>query len=117
MTKLPAVKPRRVMQFLGQNGFILDHTSGQPLHFLQSCFPPPRRGASAQSRLAEGNSDVVAARGGIHAGRVDRLSGREVTPGSPASAALQVGEWRESPFDPAFLPNTAANWAWSGLLW
>jgi len=32
MTKLPAVKPRRVVQFLEQNGFILDHTSGS--HFI-----------------------------------------------------------------------------------
>jgi predicted RNA binding protein YcfA (HicA-like mRNA interferase family) len=32
MSKLPAVKPRRVIQFLEQNGFILDHTSGS--HFI-----------------------------------------------------------------------------------
>jgi predicted RNA binding protein YcfA (HicA-like mRNA interferase family) len=32
MSKLPAVKPRRVIQLLEQNGFILDHTSGS--HFV-----------------------------------------------------------------------------------
>jgi predicted RNA binding protein YcfA (HicA-like mRNA interferase family) len=32
MPKLPAVKPRRVIRFLEQNGFILDHTSGS--HFI-----------------------------------------------------------------------------------
>lgn len=32
MSKLPAVKPRRVIQFLEQNGFSLDHTSGS--HFI-----------------------------------------------------------------------------------
>jgi predicted RNA binding protein YcfA (HicA-like mRNA interferase family) len=32
MSKLPGVKPRRVIQFLEKNGFILDHTSGS--HFI-----------------------------------------------------------------------------------
>jgi predicted RNA binding protein YcfA (HicA-like mRNA interferase family) len=32
MPKLPAVKPREVVRFLEQNGFILDHTSGS--HFI-----------------------------------------------------------------------------------
>lgn len=32
MSKLPAVKPRRVIQFLEKNGFVLDHTSGS--HFI-----------------------------------------------------------------------------------
>jgi predicted RNA binding protein YcfA (HicA-like mRNA interferase family) len=32
MPKLPAVKPREVIQFLEQNGFILDHASGS--HFI-----------------------------------------------------------------------------------
>ncbi len=32
MSKLPALKPRRVIQFLERNGFILDHTSGS--HFM-----------------------------------------------------------------------------------
>jgi predicted RNA binding protein YcfA (HicA-like mRNA interferase family) len=32
MPKLPAVKPREVIRFLEQNGFILDHTSGS--HFI-----------------------------------------------------------------------------------
>jgi predicted RNA binding protein YcfA (HicA-like mRNA interferase family) len=32
MTKLPAVKPRQVIRFLEQNGFVLDHTSGS--HFI-----------------------------------------------------------------------------------
>jgi len=46
---------------------------------LKSGLPPARRGTFSHSRHAEGNSGVVAARGGIHAGRVDRLSGRKVT--------------------------------------
>lgn len=32
MPKLPAVKPRQVIRFLEQNGFVLDHTSGS--HFV-----------------------------------------------------------------------------------
>ncbi len=32
MPKLPAVKPRRLIQFLQQNGFVLDHTSGS--HYI-----------------------------------------------------------------------------------
>jgi predicted RNA binding protein YcfA (HicA-like mRNA interferase family) len=28
MPKLPAVRPREVIRFLEQNGFVLDHTSG-----------------------------------------------------------------------------------------
>ena len=32
MTKLPALKPRPVIRFLEQNGFVLDHTSGS--HFI-----------------------------------------------------------------------------------
>jgi predicted RNA binding protein YcfA (HicA-like mRNA interferase family) len=32
MSKLPAVKPRQVIRFLEQNGFILDRTSGS--HFI-----------------------------------------------------------------------------------
>ena len=32
MSKLPAVKPRQVIRFLEQNGFMLDHTSGS--HFI-----------------------------------------------------------------------------------
>jgi predicted RNA binding protein YcfA (HicA-like mRNA interferase family) len=32
MPKLPAVKPRQVVRFLEQNGFVLDHTSGS--HFI-----------------------------------------------------------------------------------
>ena len=32
MPKLPAVKPRVVVQFLEQNGFTLDHVSGS--HFI-----------------------------------------------------------------------------------
>jgi len=32
MSKLPALKPRRVIQFLEKNGYILDHTSGS--HFI-----------------------------------------------------------------------------------
>jgi predicted RNA binding protein YcfA (HicA-like mRNA interferase family) len=32
MPKLPSVKPRVVIQFLEQNGFVLDHVSGS--HFI-----------------------------------------------------------------------------------
>jgi predicted RNA binding protein YcfA (HicA-like mRNA interferase family) len=32
MPKLPSVKPRQVVRFLEQNGFILDHTAGS--HFI-----------------------------------------------------------------------------------
>jgi predicted RNA binding protein YcfA (HicA-like mRNA interferase family) len=32
MPKLPAVKPRQVIRFLEQNGFVLDHTSGS--HYI-----------------------------------------------------------------------------------
>ena len=28
MPKLPAIKPRQIIRFLEQNGFVLDHTSG-----------------------------------------------------------------------------------------
>jgi len=32
MTKLPAVRPREVIRFLEQKGFVLDHVSGS--HFI-----------------------------------------------------------------------------------
>jgi predicted RNA binding protein YcfA (HicA-like mRNA interferase family) len=32
MTKLPAVRPREIIRFLEQKGFILDHASGS--HFI-----------------------------------------------------------------------------------
>ena len=32
MSKLPAVRPREVIRFLEQKGFVLDHTSGS--HFI-----------------------------------------------------------------------------------
>ncbi len=32
MSKLPAVRPREIIRFLEQNGFILDHASGS--HFI-----------------------------------------------------------------------------------
>jgi len=32
MPKLPSIKPRQIIRFLEQNGFILDHTSGS--HFI-----------------------------------------------------------------------------------
>jgi predicted RNA binding protein YcfA (HicA-like mRNA interferase family) len=37
MAKLPAVKPRQVIRFLQQGGFLLDHASGS--HFI--FFHPP----------------------------------------------------------------------------
>jgi predicted RNA binding protein YcfA (HicA-like mRNA interferase family) len=33
MAKLPVVKPRQLVRFLEQNGFVLDHTSGSHLIF------------------------------------------------------------------------------------
>jgi len=33
MPKLPAAKPRQVVRFLEQNGFVLDHTAGSHLIF------------------------------------------------------------------------------------
>src|ERR1700674_6081561 len=99
MPKLPAVKPRQIIRFLERNGFISDHTSGSHFVFYN---PVSRRRAvaSAQSRHAEGNSDVVAARSGIHAGRVDRLPGGEVTPGRHPPLATTA---RSGP--PAFTVN------------
>jgi predicted RNA binding protein YcfA (HicA-like mRNA interferase family) len=32
MAKLPAIKPRQIIRFLEQNGFVLDHTSGS--HYI-----------------------------------------------------------------------------------
>jgi predicted RNA binding protein YcfA (HicA-like mRNA interferase family) len=36
MAKLPAVKPRQVIRFLEQSGFVLDHTSGSHFIFYHS---------------------------------------------------------------------------------
>ncbi|PYX45229.1 MAG: hypothetical protein DMG79_19695 [Acidobacteria bacterium] len=36
MPKLPAIKPRQVIRFLEQNGFVLDHTSGSHFIFYNS---------------------------------------------------------------------------------
>ena len=36
MPKLPAIRPRQVIQFLEQNGFMLDHTSGSHFIFYSS---------------------------------------------------------------------------------
>jgi predicted RNA binding protein YcfA (HicA-like mRNA interferase family) len=36
MSKLPATKPRQVIRFLEQNGFVLDHTSGSHFIFYHS---------------------------------------------------------------------------------
>lgn len=40
--RLPAIKPRQVIRFLEQNGFILDHTSGSHYIYYQ---PASRRRA------------------------------------------------------------------------
>jgi predicted RNA binding protein YcfA (HicA-like mRNA interferase family) len=42
MTKLPSVRPREVIRFLEQKGFVLDHTSGSHLIFYH---PVSRRRA------------------------------------------------------------------------
>jgi predicted RNA binding protein YcfA (HicA-like mRNA interferase family) len=44
--KLPAVRPRQVIRFLEQNGFVLDHTSGS--HFIYR-HPVSRRRAVVPS--------------------------------------------------------------------
>ena len=46
MAKLPAVKPRQVVRFLEQNGFVLDHASGSHLIFYH---PTSRRRAVVPS--------------------------------------------------------------------
>jgi predicted RNA binding protein YcfA (HicA-like mRNA interferase family) len=38
MPKLPAVKPREVIQFLERNGFMLDHASGSHLVYYHPTF-------------------------------------------------------------------------------
>jgi predicted RNA binding protein YcfA (HicA-like mRNA interferase family) len=45
MAKLPGVRPREVVQFLEQNGFILDRTSGSHFVFLH---PISKRRTEAQ---------------------------------------------------------------------
>jgi predicted RNA binding protein YcfA (HicA-like mRNA interferase family) len=42
MPKLPAIKPRQIIRFLEQHGFILDHTSGS--HYIDY-HPASRRRA------------------------------------------------------------------------
>ncbi len=46
MTRLPALKPRQIIRFLEQNGFVLDHTSGSHLVFYH---PTSRRRAVVPS--------------------------------------------------------------------
>jgi predicted RNA binding protein YcfA (HicA-like mRNA interferase family) len=46
MPKLPATKPRQVIRFLEQNGFVLDHTSGSHFVFYH---PTTRRRAVVPS--------------------------------------------------------------------
>ena len=46
MPKLPAIKPRQVIRFLEQNGFVLDHTSGSHFIFYH---PTSRRRAVVRS--------------------------------------------------------------------
>jgi predicted RNA binding protein YcfA (HicA-like mRNA interferase family) len=46
MPKLPAIKPRQVIRFLEQNGFVLDHRSGSHFIFFH---PTSRRRAVVPS--------------------------------------------------------------------
>lgn len=46
MSKLPAVKPRDVIKFLEQNGFVLDHASGS--HFIYYHVASKRRAVVPQ---------------------------------------------------------------------
>jgi predicted RNA binding protein YcfA (HicA-like mRNA interferase family) len=46
MPKLPATKPRQVVRFLEQSGFVIDHTSGSHLVFYN---PTTRRRAVVPS--------------------------------------------------------------------
>jgi hypothetical protein len=45
MTKLPAVRPRQIVRFLEQDGFILDHV---PAAILFSIIPPRAAGRLCQ---------------------------------------------------------------------
>jgi predicted RNA binding protein YcfA (HicA-like mRNA interferase family) len=38
MSKLPAVKPRDLVRFLEQNGFVLDHVSGSHFIYYHAAF-------------------------------------------------------------------------------
>jgi predicted RNA binding protein YcfA (HicA-like mRNA interferase family) len=46
MAKLPAIKPRQVIRFLEQHGFVLDHTAGSHFIFFS---PTSRRRAVVPS--------------------------------------------------------------------
>jgi len=46
MPKLPSIRPRQVIRFLEQNGFVLDHTSGSHFVFYH---PTSRRRAVVPS--------------------------------------------------------------------
>jgi len=49
MPKLPAVRPREVIKFIEQNGFVLDHVSGSHFVYYHPVSKRPRRGPPAQS--------------------------------------------------------------------
>jgi len=66
MPKLPSIKPRQIIRFLEQNGFILDHASGSHLIYYH---PLSRRRAVVPKHnrdFAEGNTDVLAEGSRLH---------------------------------------------------
>ena len=77
MPKLPAVKPRQVIRFLEQNGFVLDHTSGSHFIFYH---PTSRRRAVVPSHnrdLPKGTLlSLLRDAGFTHEELIDFLAGR-----------------------------------------
>ena len=77
MPKLPAVKPRQVIRFLEQRGFVLDHTSGSHFIFYN---PTTRRRAVVPSHnrdLPKGTlMSLLREAGFAREELVDFLSGR-----------------------------------------
>ncbi len=90
MAKLPAVKPRQVIRFLEQNGFVLDHTSGSHLVYYQPEIPPARCHSSAQPRHGKRNADVSTAGSRLRPRRPDLLLGRLKSPGPLSSTPPTV---------------------------
>ena len=62
MPKLPAIKPRQIIRFLEQNGFVLDHTSGSHFIFYD---PTARRRAVVPSHNRDLPKGTLMS-GGIH---------------------------------------------------
>jgi hypothetical protein len=75
MPKLPATKPRQVIRFLEQNGFVLDHASGSHFVFYHPTTPSSR--SQSQSRPAQRHLDIVVREAGFTREELlDFLAGR-----------------------------------------